>query len=185
MIPFDAIPDAVLMVDADGFITRVNRELTDLFGYSPAELIGQPIEILLPASMRERHVPLRRVFQQNPRKRPMAGRAPLQARRKDGTEFPVEIMLSPLDQVHVLAVIRDTTTARDMSDRLRQLAYSDTLTGLPNRAALMRDVEELMQTSSPAGPTPMSVALFDSLIASRKSTIRWGTQTAIRCSGEW
>jgi diguanylate cyclase (GGDEF)-like protein len=70
-------------------------------------------------------------------------------------------MLSPLDQVHVLAVIRDTTTARDMSDRLRQLAYSDTLTGLPNRAALMRDVEELMQTSSPAGPTPMSVALFD------------------------
>jgi diguanylate cyclase (GGDEF)-like protein/PAS domain S-box-containing protein len=161
MIPFDAIPDAVLMVDADGFITRVNRELTDLFGYSPAELIGQPIEILLPASMRERHVPLRRVFQQNPRTRPMAGRAPLQARRKDGTEFPVEIMLSPLDQVHVLAVIRDTTTARDMSDRLRQLAYSDTLTGLPNRAALMRDVEELMQTSSPAGPTPMSVALFD------------------------
>jgi diguanylate cyclase (GGDEF)-like protein/PAS domain S-box-containing protein len=161
MIPFDAIPDAVLMVDADGFITRVNRELTDLFGYSPAELIGQPIEILLPASMRERHVPLRRVFQQNPRKRPMAGRAPLQARRKDGTEFPVEIMLSPLDQVHVLAVIRDTTTARDMSDRLRQLAYSDTLTGLPNRAALMRDVEELMQTSSPAGSTPMSVALFD------------------------
>jgi diguanylate cyclase (GGDEF)-like protein/PAS domain S-box-containing protein len=161
MIPFDAIPDAVLMVDADGFITRVNRDLTDLFGYSPAELIGQPIEILLPASMRERHVPLRRVFQQNPRKRPMADRAPLQARRKDGTEFPVEIMLSPLNHVHVLAVIRDTTTARDMSDRLRQLAYSDTLTGLPNRAALMRDVEELMQTSSPAGPTPMSVALFD------------------------
>jgi PAS domain S-box-containing protein len=87
MIPFDAIPDAVLMVEADGFITRVNRELTDLFGYSPAELIGQPIEILLPASMRERHVPLRRVFQQNPRKRPMAGRAPLQARRKDARNF--------------------------------------------------------------------------------------------------
>jgi PAS domain S-box-containing protein len=62
MIPFDAIPDAVLTVGGGGLITQVNRELIDPFGYSTAELIGQPIEILLPASMRVRHVPLRRAF---------------------------------------------------------------------------------------------------------------------------
>ena len=158
MIPFDAIPDAVLMVDASGFITRVNGEPTDLFGYTGAELIGHPIEILLPASMRERHVPLRRAFQQNPRTRPMAGRTPLQARHKDGTEFPVEIMLSSLDPLHVLAVIRDTTAARDMSDQLRRLAHFDTSTGLPNRAALSRDLETFLNASSQSGPVPMSIA---------------------------
>jgi GGDEF domain-containing protein len=91
----------------------------------------------------------------------MACRMPLQARHKDGTEFPVEIMLSPLDQDHVLAVLRDITTARDMSDRVRQLAYSDTLTGLPNRAALSRDLAVLLNTSPQPTPTRMSVALFD------------------------
>ncbi len=161
MIPFDALPDAVIIVDADGLITRVNAELNELFGYSSIELVGQPIEILLPAEMRQRHIPLREAFQKAPATRPMAARSRLQGRRKDGSEFPVEIMLSPLDQVQVLGVIRDTTAAREMSDRLQQLAYDDALTGLSNRTALNRDLKRLLYRPSDNGPASMAVALLD------------------------
>jgi predicted signal transduction protein with EAL and GGDEF domain len=83
--------------------------------------------------------------------------------RKDGSEFPVDIMLNALSAADglVLAVVRDTTASKALSEKLRQLAYSDPLTGLPNRSALYRELEKSLK-GDPATPiAPTSIALFD------------------------
>ncbi len=123
-IPIDLIPDAVITVGGSGLILQVNRQLTAMFGYGDDELIGQPVEILLPERIRQRHIQYRMAFQDRPMMRPMGRDLELFGRRKDGSEFPVDIMLNPLsaEDGQVLAVIRDTTSAKAMSDRLAQLA---------------------------------------------------------------
>jgi diguanylate cyclase (GGDEF)-like protein/PAS domain S-box-containing protein len=132
-----------------------------MFGYEEAELIGRPIEILLPERVRERHIGHRAAIHSRPTIRPMGAGLELLGRRKDGSEFPVDIMLSSLDDGRVLAVVRDTTAAKAMSERLTQLAYCDSLTGLPNRAALYRALEEFFGAGRKAPASPMSIALFD------------------------
>jgi diguanylate cyclase (GGDEF)-like protein/PAS domain S-box-containing protein len=132
-----------------------------MFGYQESELIGQPIEVLLPERVRERHVRHRAVLDNGPMIRPMGGGLELHGRRKDGSEFPLDIMLSSLDDGRVLAVVRDTTLAKNMRSRLTQLAYFDSLTGLPNRAALYRALDEFFSTVDDGPTSPMSIALFD------------------------
>ena len=163
LVSFDLIPDAIVTVDRDGIIRQVNSQLTVMFGYQAAELIGQRIEMLLPERARQRHVHHRAAFQLNPTMRPMGGGPELCGCRKDGSEFPVDIMLSSLSASDglVLAVIRDTTVSKALSEKLRQLAYSDPLTSLPNRSALYRELEKLF-TGDPATPiAPTSIVLFD------------------------
>jgi diguanylate cyclase (GGDEF)-like protein/PAS domain S-box-containing protein len=158
-ISFDLIPDAIVTADFNGVIRQVNSRLTSMFGYRENELIGQPIEVLLPERVRERHIRHRAALDDRPMIRPMGGGLELHGRRKDGSEFPVDIMLSSLDDGRLLAVVRDTTAAKNMSARLTQLAYCDALTGLPNRAALYRVLDSFFNADGAI--RPMSIALFD------------------------
>jgi PAS domain S-box-containing protein len=92
----DAIPDAVAIVDERGRIVLVNAQTEELFGYSATELTGQPIEILIPERFPQNHPHHRKSFEQNPRARPMGTGLDLYGLRKNRSEFPVEISLSPL-----------------------------------------------------------------------------------------
>jgi PAS domain S-box-containing protein len=108
----DAAPDAMIIIDQLGFILFANRQMSALFGYEHDEVIGQPIEQLMPDRFRQRHVAHRDEYIKTLSVRAMGSGLDLYARRRDGTEFPVEISLSPIedgDQVLIAAAIRDTT----------------------------------------------------------------------------
>ncbi len=110
-----AAPDGVLVVGPDGTIVLANAELGRLTGWATADLIGTPVEQLVPAAARARHVGHRTGFAQDPHSRPMGVNLNLVAVRKDGTELPVEIMLAPVDVGGVrstIAFVRDATERR-------------------------------------------------------------------------
>lgn len=109
---FEFAPDAILLVGSQGDIIDVNAQTVNLFGYSRAELVGELIEVLIPERFASRHIGHRSGYASAPRTRTMGAGLDLYARRKDGTEFPVDIMLSPLnirENPLILGVIRDIT----------------------------------------------------------------------------
>jgi PAS domain S-box-containing protein len=107
----EAAPTGWLLVDVDGTILFINNAVEKLFGYSRAELINQPIELLVPARLRTVHLAHRQTYMKHPTLRPMGLGLNLVALRKDGSEFPVEISLSPVEtnSPYVIAVLRDIT----------------------------------------------------------------------------
>ncbi|QWF77979.1 PAS domain S-box protein [Amycolatopsis sp. CA-230715] len=119
----ESAPDAMVIAGPDGRITLVNRQAERLFGFPRDELVGQPIEILVPQRLHQRHVRHRDGFLAAPAVRPMGVGLDLLGVRRDGTEFPVEISLSPLETdqgPQVCAAIRDVTERREQEARLRQ-----------------------------------------------------------------
>ena len=138
----DTAPDAMIIIDASGIIRFTNRQITALFGYAPDEIIGRSVETLMPERFRTRHVGHREHYVSNVRVRPMGAGLDLFGRRRDGTEFPVEISLSPIEDVDrtlIAAAIRDVTdrkrveaelivareaaeAARALADQARELA---------------------------------------------------------------
>lgn len=109
------MPDAVVLVDGTGTITSANRHACGLFGYRAEELVGQPVEILLPASLRDRHIEHRDRFVVSPTSRPMAEGQDLHAQHRDGHEIPVDIALAPMTTAEgsmVAAFVRDATVRR-------------------------------------------------------------------------
>lgn len=120
---FDASPDALLICDAQGTICMANRQVESLFGFSMEELIGQPIEMLLPESVRTRHPALRNSFVASPAVRPMGPGRGLKARRKDGSECDVEISLSPIQTdrgLFIASAMRDITERKLLAAELEQ-----------------------------------------------------------------
>ena len=121
---FEFAPDAILISDRDGLIVRANARAEEMLGYNRDELIGKPVEILTPEALREAHVHHRAAYYSDPRTRTMgAGFGyDLSARRKDGSTFPVDIGLSPLQidgRFFVTAIIRDITERKQAEDALR------------------------------------------------------------------
>jgi PAS domain S-box-containing protein len=119
----DAAPDGLLIVDDEGRILLANRHASELFGYDHADLVRLCVDDLLPESMRGRHPQHRKEYGAEPRVRPMGIDLHLRAARADGSEFPVEISLSPLavdDRPLVVAVVRDITARIEAEERLGQ-----------------------------------------------------------------
>src|SRR6266446_3897453 len=119
----DAAPNAMVMVDSAGVINFANAPTATVFGYSLGELIGQPIEILIPGRFRDRHAGYRKSFHSEPSTRAMGAGRDLFGRRKDGSEFPVEVGLNPIhtsEGLFVLASVIDIT-ARKQAELEHQL----------------------------------------------------------------
>lgn len=120
---FEYAPDAILLVDSEGRIAKANAQAFRMFGYERSDLIGEPVEVLVPRRLAHGHVDYRSGYLSSPRTRPMGAGLELFGKRKNGTEFPVDIMLSPLETREgrlVLGVVRDVTERRRMeSEALR------------------------------------------------------------------
>ncbi len=120
----ESAADAILVSDAEGRILTVNHQVERLFGFSRHELIDQPVEMLLPESLREKHTTHRRVYHADPKQRSVANRQELSGRRKDGTLVPLEISLSPSGESEermATAIIRDLSVRKAAEAELRRL----------------------------------------------------------------
>jgi two-component system, sensor histidine kinase len=117
----DAAPDAMIVIDESGVIRFANRQATTVFGYAHVELVGQKVEFLMPPRFQARHLSHRQSYAESLRMRPMGIGLELFGLRKDGTEFPVEISLSPIDDdsgTLVAAAIRDVTDRKRVEAEL-------------------------------------------------------------------
>jgi PAS domain S-box-containing protein len=163
----EAAPDGFVMVDAAGVIVLVNRQTEALFGYDRAELIGRPVECLLPEEARSRHQGHVVRYADDPHTRPMGMGLDLVGLRSDGTDFPVEVSLSPLDDDGIIAVVRDITARRDAELMLR--AAEESVQLLEERERIARDLHDhVIQRLFAAGMAlEGSVARADPDVATR------------------
>jgi PAS domain S-box-containing protein len=118
----EALPDALVLSDRAGRIVLVNANAEKMFGYRRVELLGQEVECLLPERFRAQHPGHRAAYYANPRIRPMGVGVDVRARGKDGTEFPVEISLSPIEfegNLFVWAAIRNVADRERVVGQLR------------------------------------------------------------------
>ena len=118
----EAAPDAVVIIDGDGAIVQVNSQTEKLFGFRREELVGRPLEVLMPERYRSSHVGQRQAFSVNPHPRSMGRGLDLFGLHKNGREFPIDVSLSPLPPeagILVASTIRDMTAHRSLEDELR------------------------------------------------------------------
>jgi PAS domain S-box-containing protein len=151
-------PDAMLIVDASGAILYANQRVTDLFGYRREDIVGRSVELLLPERLRPRHASHRRNFAEDPRTRPMGAGRDLLGLRSDGSEFPLEISLSPLRDGLAAAAIRDASDrkraeqelikARESADQAREEADRANLSKSRFLATASHDLRQPLQALS-------------------------------------
>jgi PAS domain S-box-containing protein len=123
----EAAPDGMVIVDQEGVIVMVNAQMEKLFGYNREDVIGNRVELLVPARFKDIHPFHRGQYTKSPRPRPMGADLELYGLRKDGTEFPVEIRLSPMESEEenlVIAAIRDITDRKRAEEKFRGLLES-------------------------------------------------------------
>ncbi|PKO41758.1 MAG: hypothetical protein CVU33_00215 [Betaproteobacteria bacterium HGW-Betaproteobacteria-6] len=150
---FEAVPDGLLVVDAAGLILYVNGALGRLFGYLPDELVGQPVERLTPRQLASAHATYREQYQAAPKARAMGASNDLLGCRKDGSLFPVDIMLSPLDigsQKQTLCVVRDATARKEVEAKLH---IASTVFQSTQEAIVVTDVDCRIVAVNPAFET--------------------------------
>lgn len=142
----DVSPDALIMIDAAGIITLMNAAGETLFGYHQEEVVGQPLECLLPERLRSAHISARAQYLCHPRARPMGVGLNLLGQRKDGEEFPVDISLRPIqigEALYVIAAVRDVTAQRELQREREQLTerlrLQSELVNLAHDAILVHD----------------------------------------------
>lgn len=160
----EATPDALIIAGTDGRILFANAQADRVFGYPREDLIGSDVEILMPFRFRETHIRHRTNFVAGAVVRPMGAGLELWGLRRDGTEFPAAISLSPLGtgkNMQVLAAIRDVTERHALEQQLRRqrdalvetqqqlerLARFDSLTGLVNRGEVMARLKGALESS--------------------------------------
>jgi PAS domain S-box-containing protein len=145
----EAAPDAIVGVDAEGRIALANTRAEELFGYPREELLGQPLDLLVPDDAKHIHPTWRAQYFRNPRPRPMGVGMELAGRRKDGTEFPAEISLSALDTEEgriVSAAVRDVTerkAAEAERERLKAQAERERLEARMHQSQRLESLGQL------------------------------------------
>lgn len=163
----DAAPDGIVVVDVDGRIRMVNEQIEDLFGYRRRELIDAFVDVLVPDGLQSDHEAHRAAYAAEPQIRAMGEGRDLRARRADGSEFPVEVSLSPVrsgGELYVIAVVRDINerverdrrlheSERALADMERALAVAD------DRERIARDLHDtVIQRIFAAGLTLQGLA---------------------------
>jgi PAS domain S-box-containing protein len=144
----ESAPDAMIMIDEHGQIVLVNRQALRTFGYQRDEMVGKAIETLLPKALREVHVSHRRSYMDDSSLRPMGQDLDLIGLRKDGSEFPVEISLSPVKAdsgKYVSSVIRDVTVRRQMEMDIKAAREEAVRANKANSAFLAAASHDLRQ----------------------------------------
>jgi diguanylate cyclase (GGDEF)-like protein/PAS domain S-box-containing protein len=144
----DWLPDGVVVVDRNGRIVYANGQSERLTGYRQTELLGQPIELLVPASLRAMHRGRRGGYVAGPKPRPMgSAERDFRVRRKDGSEFAADIALGPIGPPgnrSTVAAIRDATERKKLEHDLEHRSLHDPLTGLPNRTLFFDRLNQAM-----------------------------------------
>lgn len=193
----EAAPDAMLLVNDDGRIVLLNSEVERLFGYAREDLIGMPVETLVPERYREGHPARRASYARDPRTRPMGASLDLYGRRRDGSEFPAEISLSPVRTeagVYTSASVRDVSGRRKVETKFRGLleaapdavviveshgrivlvnSQTERLFGYPRAELVGQPVEMLVPEASRAGHPAHREAYFrDPRVRSMGSGLR-------------
>ena len=141
---FSAAAEGLVVVDTNGMICLANPRIGELFGYEVKELLDQPIEILIPGTIRDRHVKQRSAYQKDPHQRPMGQGLDLQGERKDGSTFPLEVSLNHFqvgDQRFVMGLVSDVTQRRSVELEL-QRTNADLEERVDSRTAELRLAEK-------------------------------------------
>lgn len=142
----ESAPDAMLLIDRRGAIIAANKQTEHLFGYPIAELLRQPIEMLVPGRFRDRHPEHRNRYFAEPRIRPMGSGQRLFGRRRDGSEVPVEISLSPIErdgEANVITAIRDVSYRKSAEEKFRAL-----LEAAPDAMVIVNDQGRIVLVNS-------------------------------------
>jgi len=153
---FEHTPDAFLIVDITGHSVLLNAQAEALFGWQRVDLIGQPVERLMPERYRQQHRTHRALFHESPRTRTMGAGLELFAMRRDGTEFPVEVSLSPVETEEgrmVMCALRDLTERRKARQRAER-TFRDLLESAPDAMVIANETGQIVLVNSQA------VALF-------------------------